>query len=170
MNTTISTSEAKQDKLFYIVANVIIINPDNATCLLLKRSDTEKVYPGKWAYAGGKLEHKDVAKWVEESGATPLSGVENVMGKLAQREAKEECGLSVSEEVNIIRNKVFVRPDGIPVFMTVMATEYTGNEDVVLEEGAFTDYAWVTLEDLPNYDCIEGNEVELRTALRSYVR
>lgn len=166
--TNISTDKAKQDKLFYIVANVIIVNPQNATCLLLKRSDSEKVHPGKWAFPGGKLEHADVAQLLQKTGNNPLDGIENIMGDLAAREAKEECGLTVSKDGAIIKNKVFVRPDGVPVFMTVMTAEYTGTDEVMLEEGAFSDYAWVTHADLPGYDLIDGVDIEAQEALSQY--
>lgn len=164
----ISTDEAKQNKLFYVVANVIVVNPDDATCLLLKRSESEKVHPGKWAYPGGKLEHADVIKLLKKTGNNSLKGIDNIMGKLAARECKEECGLTVNEDGAIVKNKVFVRPDGVPVFMVVMTAEYTGSEEVVIEEGAFSDYAWVSTEQLPNYELIEGTEVEITAALKRY--
>ncbi|HEY4963175.1 MAG TPA: NUDIX domain-containing protein [Candidatus Saccharimonadales bacterium] len=119
----ISIDAAKVDKLFYVVANVIILNTKNATCLLLKRSEREKVHPGKWAFPGGKLEHGDVESLLAESGKAPIDGIDNIMGKLAMREAKEECGLDVDcDSSNVVSNKLFVRPDGIPVFMAVLTT------------------------------------------------
>lgn len=160
----ISTTEAKQDKLFYVVANVIIIDRSRGVCLLLKRGDNEKVLPGKWGHAGGKLEHDDVKKLILASGGEPIEGVDNILGKLAQREAKEECGLDVREESEVIKNKVFVRPDGIPVFMATVVSEYSGGE-VIIEEGAIADYAWVALDELANYDCIKGVPEEVRLAL-----
>lgn len=160
----ISVSEAKQDKLFYVVANIIIIDASKQACLLLKRGETEKVLPGKWAFPGGKLEHSDVGKLIEDIDAEPIEGVDNILGKLAVREAKEECGLTVSEDGRIIRNKVFVRPDGVPVFMVTLASGYMGGE-VEIEDGAIADYAWVKREELEDYDCIEGVLEEALTAL-----
>ena len=37
--TLISIKEAKPEKLFYVVANIIIINKADASCLILKRSN-----------------------------------------------------------------------------------------------------------------------------------
>jgi 8-oxo-dGTP pyrophosphatase MutT (NUDIX family) len=166
MTTKISTDEAKQDKLFYVVANIIIVNPADQTVLLLKRSLTEKVLPGKWSFPGGKLEHADVAKLLEETGNEPISGIDNILGLLAEREAKEECGLTVeAKDGTVILNKVFVRHDGIPVFMAVLAAEYRGGA-VVLEEGSFTDFAWVTEAELGDYDCIDDMNVEAMQAFR----
>ena len=161
----ISTTEAKQDKLFYIVANIAIVNPADATVLILKRSATEKVHPGKWAFPGGKLEHSDVSRLIEEKGSAPIDGIDNIMGILAMREAKEECGLTIDPvSARMLSDKVFIRPDGIPVFMTIMTTEYSGG-DVVLEEGAFSEYAWAGVADMPNYDLITGLAEDIKAAL-----
>lgn len=164
----ISTDEAKQNKLFYVVSNIIIVNPLNSTCLLLKRSKLEKVHPGKWAFPGGKLEHNDVIELLAESGRDPIDGIDNIMAKLAAREAQEECGLRVNiENSTIISNKVFVRPDNVPVFMVVMATEYTGGK-VKLEPNAFSDFAWVNVINFPKYDCIDGIYEDASVVLATY--
>jgi len=52
----ISLDNAKKDKLFYFVANVIIYRDSDKKCLILKRSETEKVHPNKYCVPGGKLE------------------------------------------------------------------------------------------------------------------
>jgi len=44
----ISLENAKKDKLFYFVANVIVFRETDGRCLLLKRDLREKVHPGKW--------------------------------------------------------------------------------------------------------------------------
>ena len=163
----ISTDEAKQDKLFYVVANIIIIDISRRVCLLLKRGNQEKVFPGKWGHAGGKLEHTDVRKLIVELGVQPIEGIDNILGKLAVREAKEECGLDVQEQSQILNNKVFIRPDGIPVVLVTMVCEYRGGE-VVTEEGAITDHAWVTAEMLDAYDCIQGVKEEVVLAFSTF--
>ena len=162
----ISVAEAKDDKLFYVVASIIIINPTDKTCLLLKRSDNEKVHPGKWGFPGGKLEHQDILEWSKGGDPTILiEGIENTLGLLAAREAKEECGLDVDAmSTRIVSNKVFVRPDAVPVFLAILATNYTSG-DVKLEEDAFTDSAWVTLEKFADYDTIPGLAEEAKLAL-----
>ncbi len=152
----ISVAEAKQDKLFYVVSNLAIINIAEATCLLLKRGPNEKVLPNKWCFAGGKLEHQDVKKLLEETGRQPIDGIENILGLLGEREAREESGLDIdSATAQIITNKVFVRPDGVPVFMATLAAAYTGGT-VKLEDQAFSDYAWAHRDELDSYDCIDS--------------
>jgi 8-oxo-dGTP pyrophosphatase MutT (NUDIX family) len=149
----ISVNEAKKEKLFYVVANIIIVDKEKASCLLLKRSDSEKVLPGKWVFPGGKLEHDDVISLLLESGNQPIDGVDDILSKLASREAKEECGLIVSaDNAIILSNKVFIRPDKIPVFMTTLVTSYEGGT-LKLEEGSIVDSAWVNESDIYSYDC-----------------
>lgn len=168
MSIDLSINAAKPDKLFYIVAGLAIVNQRDKTCLLLKRDESEKVFPGKWAFPGGKLEHRDVADLLEKLGQAPIDGVDNILARLAAREAKEECGLNVSESVGIIiKDKVFIRPDNVPVFMVTIASKYIGGE-VVLEEGAFTDYAWVKAAELDNYDCIDDVKKESLLALKQF--
>ncbi|MDB5161336.1 MAG: hypothetical protein JWO96_716 [Candidatus Saccharibacteria bacterium] len=160
----ISIAEAKQDKLQYVVANFVVVNPAERTVLLLQRSNEEKVHPGKWAFPGGKLEHDNIAKMIEEEEVDPLEGVEDVLGKLAMRETLEESGLTViSRDDVILKNKVFIRPDKVPVFMVSLMAEYQGGE-VILEKG-FIDSAWSTEQQLDSYDCIRGVREEARKAL-----
>ena len=64
----ISLKDAKQDKLFYVVANVVICRESDGRCLILKRSARERVHPGKYAVPGGKLE------WVQLDLARPTRG------------------------------------------------------------------------------------------------
>ena len=160
----VSITEAKTDKLFYVVANFAVVNAKDKTVLLLQRGMNEKVLPGKWGFAGGKLEHEIVAGMIEAGGKDPIEGIDNILGKLAVIETKEESGLTVREDgYHIITDKVFIRPDGIPVFMATLATEYLGGE-VTLEEGVMA-HAWVSERQLDDYDCISGIKDEARKAL-----
>jgi 8-oxo-dGTP pyrophosphatase MutT (NUDIX family) len=52
----ISLENAKENKLFYVVSNVVIYRDSDQRCLILKRSENEKVHPGKYCTPGGKLE------------------------------------------------------------------------------------------------------------------
>jgi 8-oxo-dGTP pyrophosphatase MutT (NUDIX family) len=165
LDASISVDQAKKDKLFYVVANMAIVDVARAKVLILQRSETEKVHPGKWALPGGKLEHSDIANLLAENGNAPIDGVDNILGQLAKREAMEECGLVVAaESAKVLSDKVFVRPDNVPVFMTVLTAAYAGG-DVKLEEGAFSDYAWVGSDDIVNYDLIDGLAHDIEQAI-----
>lgn len=151
----ISTEQAKPDKLFYVVANVVIYRPSDGRCLILRRSATEKVHPGRYCVPGGKLEwgQLDLSKPTRMNG--DVIDFENALGELLVREVKEEAGLTIEPELIYLNNVAFVRPDGIPVVLLKFAAKLRGGE-VKIEEGAFTEFAWVNAEEVKAYPCIDG--------------
>jgi ADP-ribose pyrophosphatase YjhB (NUDIX family) len=163
----ISTAQAKQDKLFYFVANVIIYREIDGRCLILKRSKTEKVHPEKYAQPGGKLEWQDL----DINHPTRMNGevfdFENALEDLLKRETREESNLEIEDQIQYINGVAFVRPDGIPVMLVKMAAKYKSGE-VKLEKGAFTDYQWVNVEEVKNYNCIEGIAKEIKKVIELY--
>jgi hypothetical protein len=60
---------------------------------------------------------------------------------------------------------MFIIPNVVPVFMITLATTYSGNDNVKMEESAFSDYAWVNNTNLDIYECICGIKDEARTSL-----
>lgn len=163
----ISLGEAKPDKLFYFVANVVIYRDRDRRCLILKRDAREKVHPNKYAVPGGKLEWADL----DLRKPTRLNGevidFENAIEDLLIRETREEAGIEISGPYHYINNVVFVRPDGIPVVLIKLAAKYQSGE-VSPEPGAFTDYAWVNDEEVETYDCIDGIKKEVRQTIALY--
>jgi 8-oxo-dGTP pyrophosphatase MutT (NUDIX family) len=151
----ISLDNAKTDKLFYFVANVLPYRKEDGRCLILKRDMREKVHPGKYGVPGGKLEWNEL----DINNPTRMNGdvydFENAVERLLVREAMEEAGIEIGEKLHYINSVAFVRPDGIPVILVKFAAEYAGGE-VKPEIGGFTDYAWVNEEEVKEYDCIEG--------------
>ena len=97
--TAISLENAKKDKLFYFVANVVVYRPSDGRCLILKRHEREKVHPGKWAVPGGKLEWKDL----DVTKPTRMNGdvydFENAVEDLLVRETREEAGVEIGAEL-----------------------------------------------------------------------
>lgn len=165
----ISTEEAKQDKLFYVVANVIPIRTSDNRCLILKRDEREKVYPGKWATIGGKMEHGDFD--INNSSKTEgdVLVYNDPLFKLLDREAFEEAAIKIAPPLVFINNKLIVRPDGIPVNLMTFAAKYAGG-DIKPEQGAFTDFAWVNTEEITEYQCIEDVTEEIKTAIKLFGR
>lgn len=164
----ISIDNAKKDKLFYFVANVLVVRLEDMRCLILKRDEREVAHPGKWATPGGKLEWSDfdIKKPSRMNGE--VIDFENAIEDLLRREAKEEAGVDLSDDFRYINSNVFVRPDETPVVLVKLAAAYAGGE-VRVQEGDFTDFAWVNKEEVGEYDCIEGigDEVEKALALFS---
>ncbi len=156
----ISIDNAKPDKLFYFVANVVVYRPEDGRCLILKRDEREKVHPGKYAVPGGKLEWNDM----DITKPTRMNGdvidFEHAVENLLRREVCEEAGIEIGPELAYINSVAFVRPDETPVILVKFAAKYTSG-DVILEEGAFTDHAWVNAEEVKQYNCIDGIREEV---------
>lgn len=161
----ISLEHAKQDKLFYFVANVVVYREQDSRCLILRRDTREKVHPGKYAVPGGKLEWNDL----DLQRPTRMNGevidFEDAVEGLLAREAMEEAGVKIGKELTYINSVAFVRPDGIPVILVKFAARYEGGE-VTPEVGGFTEYAWVNAAEVASYDCIEGIREEVETTIR----
>ncbi len=166
---SISIDQAKRNKLFYFVTNVVVYRESDGRCLILKRDRREKVHPERYAVPGGKLEWGDL----DLDNPTRMNGdvidFENAVGKLAQREVREEAGIEIYPELTYINNVVFVRPDGIPVVLLKFAARYKSGE-VKVEEGAFTDHAWVNADEVKDYPCILGIPEEISAAIVAFSR
>jgi 8-oxo-dGTP pyrophosphatase MutT (NUDIX family) len=156
----ISLDNAKKDKLFYFVANVVVFRDNDKRCLILKRDEREKVHPSKWAVPGGKLEWGDleIGKHTRMNGE--VIDFEDAVEDLLIRECKEEAGIEIDKDLKYINSVAFIRPDGIPVVLLKFAAKYKSGE-VKLEKGAFTDYKWVNAEEVKEYDCIQGIKEEI---------
>jgi len=161
----ISVEGAKPDKLFYVVANAVVYRESDGRCLILKRDKREKVHPGRWANIGGKLEHGDFDLTNPSSVYDGVPAFEDVLSDLIEREVKEEAGVSIKLPAKYMHNKVFIRPDGIPVLLLIYAAVYKSGE-VKPEAGAFTDSAWVNEKEVDDYDCIKGVADEIKQAIK----
>ncbi|HET7529019.1 MAG TPA: NUDIX domain-containing protein [Candidatus Saccharimonadales bacterium] len=163
----VSIQNAKPDKLFYVVMGATIYRASDGRCLILKRDQRETVHPGKWANAGGKLEHADLDMKNPTSVDGDVTVFEDALIKLLMREIYEESGVKVKPELKFIGSKVFVRPDETPVVLLKFAVEYDSGE-VIPEKGAFTEAAWVNSEEVQSYDCIDGVKDEVKQAIKVF--
>ena len=163
----ISLKDAKQDKLFYFVANVVIYREKDGRCLILKRDEREKVHPGKYAVPGGKLEWEDL----DLKKPTRMNGdvfdFEDAVEKLLARESEEEAGVKIGKELFYINSVVFIRPDGIPVVLVKFAAKYKSGK-VKPEAGYFTDFAWINAKEALKYDCISGVPQEIKKTINLF--
>jgi 8-oxo-dGTP pyrophosphatase MutT (NUDIX family) len=163
----ISLENAKENKLFYFVANLIIYRESDHRCLILKRSNEEKVHAGKYCVPGGKLEWENFDLKSPTRMNSDVYDFEGALENLLRREVFEESGLEVESEFYYINSVGFVRPDGIPVMMQKFTAKYKTGE-VQLEQGAFTDYAWVNKDEVIEFDCIDGVKEEIIKAINLF--
>jgi ADP-ribose pyrophosphatase YjhB (NUDIX family) len=165
----ISLDNAKPDKLFYFVVNAVVFRESDQRCLILKRSEHETTHPSKWAVPGGKLEWADL----DINHPTRMNGdvidFENIISKLIKREVLEEASLEIEDELSFINDMAFVRPDEVPVVFIKFAAKYKSG-DVKIEEGSFTDSAWVNASEVLDYDCIKGIDQEIKMTIDNYTK
>jgi len=163
----ISIDKAKENKLFYFVANVVIYREKDKKCLILKRDKREKVHPEKYAVPGGKLEWKNL----DISNPTRMNGdvfdFENAIENLLKREVLEEAGIEIQDYLEYINSVAFIRPDETPVVLVKFAAKYKRGK-IKLEKGAFTDYAWVNENEVKNYECIKGIPEEIIKTIKIF--
>ena len=163
----ISLDNAKQDKLFYFVANVVIFRESDGRCLILKRSEREKIHPGKYCVPGGKLEWQ----MLDIKNPTRLNGdvldFEDAVENLLAQEIKEETGLEIERDLKYINSVAFVRPDEIPVILVKFAAKYKRG-DVKPDQNDFSDHAWVNSEEVKNYECIKGIPEEVAQTIKLF--
>ena len=137
----------KKNKL-HIVAVVGVIRNKDGRYLVLKRHQREIAYPGQYTLPGGKVENNNT---IEET--------------LAQ-EIQEECGLTMKPGKILLKDKSFIRPDQQTVKVFSYLCEVEDNGRVVLSED-FTDYKWVTTEELKKIPHV-GIAEELKKADELY--
>lgn len=163
----ISLKEAKTEKLFYFVANVVVYRASDKRCLILKRDKREKVHPEKYAVPGGKLEWKDL----DVTHPTRVNGdvldFENAVEDLLVREVQEEAGIKIYTHLEYINSVAFIRPDGIPVVLVKFAAKYKSGK-VIVEKGSFTEFAWVNAEEVKKYKCIKGIKKEVDQTIKLF--
>lgn len=164
----ISIEDAKHNKLFYVVANVVIYRESDGRCLLLKRHEREKAHPGMYATPGGKLEWANL----DLNNPTRMNGdiydFEGAIEDLLMRETQEEAGILIDKKtIHYLESIAFVRPDGIPVVLLKYAAKYLSG-DVALEEHSFTDYVWVTHEEVRDYPVLKGIDREVKNTITHF--
>lgn len=163
----ISLKNAKENKLFYFVANVVIYRESDRRCLILRRNAREVVHAGKFGVPGGKLEWEDFDLMHPSKMNGDVMDFDNAIEALLKRETKEECGLDIEDQLHFINSAAFVRPDGIPVVLARFAGKFKSGE-IDLSEGAFTEYAWVNTEEVKNYDYILGIPQEVSKTIEIF--
>jgi mutator protein MutT len=133
-------------KMHIVAITALIKNSTKDKFLVLKRSQSELAFPGKWSFPGGKAERG-----------------ESVLDTL-RREVKEESGLDIEDSKRFLKDFNFIRPDDRNVIGFCFEVVATHN-NVAVGHG-FDEYRWVTPDELASMDHIEGMLEEVTLAFR----
>ena len=135
-----------QEKTHYISITCIIRK--NNKYLICKRSEKEKLFPGKWCVPGGKLEQSDFISIPQDVEGYWLGLLE----KTAIKEVKEETNLEI-KNIGYVSNLAIIRPNGYSTIIISLKADHAKGE-VKLAKDELTDHVWVTLEEAKEYDLL----------------
>ncbi len=126
----------REERKYSVVVNAIIVNNENKV-LLVQRGWQEKHGPGTWSVPGGKLDFTGVTH--------------NALQETAKKEALEEAGVEIEDEMELIANNTFEHDeDKLQVVALVFLCYYKSGVPKVTEETA--DVKWVGLEEINNFN------------------
>ncbi|HET8581235.1 MAG TPA: NUDIX domain-containing protein [Candidatus Paceibacterota bacterium] len=157
-------AEPKYRDLHRIAVTGIIWRKDDdgaTRYLITKRAPHTTAWPGRWTVPGGGLEADDYVQTEASYADSESPQWYNAVEQALRREIREETGLEVSD-ISYLLDLAFIRPDGIPAIVLSFYCRYAGGE-VSLDEDA-VEHAWVTAEELLQYDLIPGLDHEIRQA------
>lgn len=124
-----------------IVAAVGILVVDDHV-LLLKRIDTDRMFPGKWGLPGGKV---DPGETLEQACA---------------REFQEETGIDVDVVERMCRVVGWHPVHQVSVTVTSYLVEAEDPSEVTLSVDEHQDFEWVDLSQVTSFD-LAGRTTEL---------
>lgn len=127
-----------------VAINALIKDKSWEKFLIIKRSENEIAYPGKWAFPWWKMEPN-----------------ETIMDAL-KREVLEEVWLEIEDTKKFLKDFNFVRKDWYNVIGLCFAVVAKTYSVKLLSE--FSDYKWVAKEEFKNYDYIAWMEEEVELA------
>lgn len=150
-----NTPEHKYDELHRIALTAIIYNEENQY-LIIKRSEDKTAFPGMWTVPGGGLEVDD---YKHDEPTTSEGQWYEATEAALRREIQEEVGLEVGE-LEYLTDIAFIRDDGIPVVILSYYCQYDAGA-VSLDEDS-VDFAWISADEVAEYDLIEGIDDEIQ--------
>jgi len=145
-----------KDKELHRVATTAIIHKDGKY-LITKRASHKKHFPNRWTVPGGGLSTDDYVN-LPRTNIGDNQWYYSVTNAL-KREVMEEVGLEISKPEYLL-DLTFIKGDGTPNLVLSYYAEYSSGE-VRLDEDA-TEFAWAGIDELKNFDLIEGIDEEIK--------
>lgn len=121
--------------------------------LITRRALTKKAFPGMWTVPGGNLELND---YINEKKDTSVHWY-NILEKVLRREVKEEVGLEI-KNIGYVTSMTFMNKESPMLIVSLYADHEEG--EVKLNEESI-DFKWVDIDEVKNYQLIEGIYEEL---------
>ena len=138
-----------KNKAHYIAVTGIVRK--GGKFLICKRSEKEKIFPGKWCVPGGKVTQEDFIHLPKDTRDHWFG----VLEKTLQREIQEECNIKI-KNIGYVSNLALIRPSGFSTIIISLYADYDSGETKMLQEDELVDFAWVSLEEAKEYDLIEN--------------
>jgi NADH pyrophosphatase NudC (nudix superfamily) len=138
------------ENLHFLYCQKIILFRNNDSEVLLAKRQNEAVYDGVYTFVGGKMETTD----------------RDIIGGLS-REKNEEIGSSVKINIcpSISYNVIFRKGDkGDTMVLPHHYAAYVSG-DIILSEEEYSDYAWVSIKDLKDFEPKIANIPEAVSAI-----
>ena len=123
------------DKTHLVLVNAVV--EKEGKILVSQRSLEETHDPGKWTIPGGKVERTEGNVW-------------NVIEKTLFGEVREESGIEIEENVQLIANNTFIRSTGQHVIALIFLCHWKSGEAKALEDT--NDVKWITKDEIGNFD------------------
>lgn len=124
-------NDSALDKTHLILVNGVVFKGDKV--LVSQRSFDEPHMPGKWTIPGGKVERTTKEEF-------------HVIEKTLKNEIKEETGVEIEDDVEMVTNNSFIRSTGQHVVALVFKCKYKSGEAKPLEDTI--DCKWASFEEV----------------------
>lgn len=128
-------ADLANDKTHLVLVNAVV--EKEGKILVSQRSLEETHDPGKWTIPGGKVERTEGNVW-------------NVIEKTLFDEVREETGIEIEENVQLIANNTFIRSTGQHVIALMFLCHWKSGEAKPLEDTS--DVSWITKDEIDEFD------------------
>jgi len=138
-----------KEKTHYIAVTGIVRKGNKF--LICKRSEKERIFPGKWCVPGGRVMQSDFLNTPKDTQDHWFSVFEKVLAK----EIFEETNVHI-KDVGYVSNLALIRPNGFSTIIVSLYADWDRGDVIMKQPDELIDFAWITLEEAKQYDLIEN--------------